>query len=134
MGQVEAKYVVTNEHKPLGDEVYPNYVILRGDLAVVGGTYMEGNMDGKLHENEIKHLEKTAHILCPPLKGQKPKASWIGFRPVRNKGIRFEAVKEYGIQVFHNYGHGGSGWTIFEGSTIAQCEGISSYLQNLKKT
>jgi hypothetical protein len=62
--------------------------------------------------------------------------TWIGKRPVRKVGVRVEfqtimteeEEKEGGvlpIPIFHNYGHGGSGWTIHHGSAEHICDLIS---------
>ena len=50
--------------------------------------------------------------------------TWVGMRPVRKTGLRLgleEATEAsaLALPVVHNYGHGGSGWTIFRGTAKA---------------
>ena len=55
-------------------------------------------------------------ILRPEAKGAKFLADWVGLRPGR-EAVRLEREKKkdgYG-ELIHNYGHGGSGITIFWG-------------------
>ena len=109
--------VVTNENPPLASDELPSYVIPRGDVIVCGGTYLEGDLNDHVPFEESERIKKCAEVLCPPLASQEPISTWVGFRPARATGIRFETERIDGVLIFHNYGHGGSGWTVFEGST-----------------
>ena len=51
---------------------------------------------------------------------------WSGLRPQREGGVRLELeLSEAGeggpLQVVHNYGHGGSGWTVMAGAAREAC-------------
>ena len=55
---------------------------------------------------------ERAKLLEPELENLKILEEWVGVRPCR-KSIRLEAEWVGGKDlVIHNYGHGGSGWTV----------------------
>ncbi|MEO8713061.1 MAG: FAD-dependent oxidoreductase, partial [Parafilimonas sp.] len=57
----------------------------------------------------IERLLNNAYSVFPELKQQKVIGSWAGLRPYRNE-VRLE--HEAGTNIIHNYGHGGSGFTL----------------------
>lgn len=115
------KAVVTTEAGPLASPSEPAYCIPRGDVVVVGGSYHEGNYDRNHSPAELARIQRNAHALAPGLANHAPLKVWTGLRPVRHAGVRLEVVtcdeeQDGGLAlVAHNYGHGGSGWTIAYG-------------------
>lgn len=115
------KAVVTTEEGPLASPTEPAYCIPRGDVVVVGGSYHEGNYDRNHSPAELSRIQRNAHALAPGLAKNAPLKVWTGLRPVRHAGVRLEVVtydeeQDDGLAVIaHNYGHGGSGWTIAYG-------------------
>jgi D-amino-acid oxidase len=85
------------------------YIIPRTDAVILGGTAVKNSY------NEIPDLDTQNDIIrrCqniePNLATPKVLASITGFRPGR-KSVRVE--RETDRNVIHNYGHGGSGFTI----------------------
>ena len=120
--------VILSEASPLSSETHPAYVIPRGGIVVCGGTYIEDSWDEAISAEEGASIKHTSGVLCPSLKDKEPVSTWVGFRPVRKDGVRFEEELCSGMPVFHNYGHGGSGWTIFEGATAETVENIKARL------
>merc|ERR1712025_906319 len=94
-------------------------MIPRGDVIVIGGSYLLGDVEDGIRVNEHAKLEQNAHLLGIDTKLAKPVAEWTGFRPYR-PGVRLEVDSQFGlnegIKVVHNYGHGGSGWTVYVGA------------------
>jgi glycine/D-amino acid oxidase-like deaminating enzyme len=100
------------------------YIIPRGNVLLVGGSFKlvhSIETDPRLGSEERNRLLQNARYLGIDTSRTKPVHEWIGYRPWRPT-VRVE--KEYlysdgcqeGIPVIHNYGHGGSGWTVFVGA------------------
>lgn len=125
---MERDAAILTEDGPWGTSTDPVYIIPRGDVFVVGGTYYEGNTNDSLTDDERKRLIENAHLL-----GIDPSEAyvdeWTGFRPVR-KTVRMEIDEETsassGVKVIHSYGHGGSGWTTYVGAAKAGLELLNS--------
>lgn len=113
--------VITCEFPPWGAGTAPIYLIPRGNVMVVGGSYLEGDTETALRTNERERLLKNAHTFGIDTRNANPINEWTGFRPVRPK-VRLEIDEgnalalSKGIKLVHNYGHGGSGWTVFAGA------------------
>jgi D-amino-acid oxidase len=94
------------------------YVIGREDAIVLGGT---ANITSKKVTNleEIEQIIEKTIKLVPALEEVNPRQNIstvkIGLRPARSSGIRLELDYGYSVPVIHNYGHGGSGWSLFWG-------------------
>ncbi|KAJ8612251.1 hypothetical protein CTAYLR_002894 [Chrysophaeum taylorii] len=110
--------VCTAVEGPLGDEATPAYCIPRGDIVVLGGSYDEGDFSLTPTPVEIDRIKRNAAAFAPNDidAGVEPLSTWAGLRPVRAAGVRVEVTSPSdGITIAHNYGHGGSGWTISRG-------------------
>ena len=111
--------VILVEDSPFGVENYPCYLIPRGDKIVVGGSYIENDTFTSIRNTERTRLETNARLLGIDTNKAKPVGEWTGFRPYRPT-VRLELDSTIGkkenITVVHNYGHGGSGWTVFIGA------------------
>jgi D-amino-acid oxidase len=87
------------------------YAISRANDCVFGGT-------NELSDNRDVDPEATAHIVAEcscVLNIDNPRvlAERVGLRPFRKSGVRVEREKlRDGRTVIHNYGHGGSGFTL----------------------
>jgi len=108
--------VVTAHDGPLcASDAEPAYFIPRGDVVVVGGTYDENDFEDAPRDHEVRRIQQVAATYGgTDFQGQDPLAVWVGHRPVRTAGVRVEVhpAQQDGITVAHNYGHGGSGYTI----------------------
>ena len=89
------------------DNELPLYVVPRRDALIIGGTFEEGIDDPVCEPPTIDKILKNAYNLFPELKKQKVIGSWAGLRPYRPT-VRLETEKN----IIHNYGHGGSGFTL----------------------
>lgn len=110
---------ITITEPPFASEVEPCYLIPRGDVLLVGGSFQEGDTEPLLREEERYRLRRNAQLLGIDTSRAKPIVEYACFRPSRPT-VRVEVDQSgiglpEGIQVVHNYGSGGSGWTLFIG-------------------
>jgi len=87
------------------------YVIPRTNDCVFGGTNdVSGNLqpDSKTREAIVAECTRVLGIEKPEVLRER-----VGLRPFRKSGVRLENEKlRDGLSVIHNYGHGGSGFTL----------------------
>jgi D-amino-acid oxidase len=98
-----------NRHAIIMEDLSPTYIVYRTDGCICGGTYEENNFSEETEENAIQQILQRCFELDPNLKTATIADKWAGLRPYR-KEIRIE--KEKDRPLIHNYGHGGSGFTI----------------------
>lgn len=98
------------------DNQTPTYIVPRQDATIVGGTYEE-HIDTETTEPETLDmlLEKASNVFNE-LKHRKRIGSWAGLRPFKAT-VRLE--QEDNTNIIHNYGHGGSGFTLSFGCAEA---------------
>jgi len=113
-GQVA--YIRTD--KPLRfmvDEEGPNalaYVLPRPDVVVLGGTAEEGDWDLEPREATTREILAKTRRLQPELEDAELVGSAVGLRPGRT-AVRVERdTTADGRPLIHDYGHGGSGFTL----------------------
>jgi D-amino-acid oxidase len=103
--KIELPYAVVCDDAPL------MYVIPRAHDCVFGGSNEVSdnrNVDPADTARIIAECSRTLSI-APP----KPIAQRVGLRPFRKSGVRVEAETLHDDRVvIHNYGHGGSGFTL----------------------
>jgi D-amino-acid oxidase len=87
------------------------YVIPRSDGCVVGTTSEAGREDTEVDPATTEALLARAGELEPRLKGARVLTAAAGLRPVR-PAVRLELEHVDGRPVIHDYGHGGSGFTL----------------------
>lgn len=91
------------------DNEKPLYLVPRKDVIVVGGTYEENVDEEKTEPATIEKILQNAYEVFPQLKNHTVIGNWAGLRPYRAE-VRVE--HEHGTNIIHNYGHGGSGFTL----------------------
>jgi D-amino-acid oxidase len=102
--------IETDSSRPVYlDNERPLYIVPRKDAMIVGGTYEENVFEERTEPATIERILNTAYATFPELKQQKVIGNWAGLRPYRNE-VRVE--REVGTNIIHNYGHGGSGFTL----------------------
>lgn len=110
--------VIMIEDPPLGSETAPCYMIPRGNVIAVGGTYLKGDEENEIRSDEMKKILQNARRMGINTDKSKPSGQWVGFRPYRPTA-RLEIDENYsgqGVKVVHSFGYGGSGWTVFVGA------------------
>lgn len=116
-----SKTVFTYDDSPMG----LTYILPREDYCYVGGTYLPNEWDPTVSELEQDAILSRAIKCVPELAQGKVLRRRAGLRPARSE-IRLERDASLNnlppmgkfapsTLVFHNYGHGGSGWTVHWG-------------------
>jgi D-amino-acid oxidase len=89
------------------DNEPPLYMVPRKDAIILGGT-MEAHVWEEETVNEtLQDIQQKIAVVFPSIKDVPIVGSWAGLRPCRNT-IRLEREGN----IIHNYGHGGSGFTL----------------------
>lgn len=95
------------------------YIINRSTDTIIGGTDYENDWNPEINPEDtaliLKRI-KDSGVSEPP----KVLEELVGLRPKRT-AVRFEFDKDY-TNVFHNYGHGGAGYTVAWGCAMELAE------------
>ena len=91
------------------DNQTPSYIVPRKDATIVGGTYEENVYDERTEKEGLDDILRRAYSVFEGLDKRKIIGNWAGLRPYRPE-VRLE--REAGTNIIHNYGHGGSGYTL----------------------
>ncbi|GMR37037.1 hypothetical protein PMAYCL1PPCAC_07232 [Pristionchus mayeri] len=95
------------------------YCLLNSNFVVVGGTHDEGEWDTRVNEETARKIMEENVKRIPELKGAEIISHHVGLRPFRTSlRIEKETIRNAEgreTTVIHNYGHGGSGITLFWG-------------------
>ena len=112
-GQVLKLRGVRLDHAWIDDTTEnPIYLLPRIDDLVVGGTAQRDSENLREDPADTARILADAHRRFPQLRGAHVTAVAVGLRPYRD-AIRLEPeVLPSGRRVVHNYGHGGSGFTL----------------------
>lgn len=90
----------------------PRYVIPRADELVVGGTAQPGDERLVPDEADTERILDDACGAFPQLREGRVREVRVGLRPYRST-VRLERERRPdGCLLVHNYGHGGSGYTV----------------------
>ena len=99
----------------IADESRPlelTYLVPRSADCILGGTAQENDWNEEVDEETSRQILERCQRLEPRLRGAKILGSHVGLRPGRSEvRLEIEALSE-GCSVIHNYGHGGSGFTL----------------------
>ena len=117
-----------------------NYVIPNGDEIILGGTKQKDDECPEVREEDKEHILSGCYSLIPSLAHAAYVKDWVGFRPGRVKP-RIELIdlsQNFSIAgsrtraIIHNYGHGGSGVTLFWGCALQVRKLLEDYLSTRK--
>lgn len=92
------------------DPYRPTYVIERETDLVLGGFAHPGLSSTEVDVSDVQDVLDRCAALVPAVQGARPVGVRVAFRPVRHE-VRVEHDLSIG-RVVHNYGHGGSGFTL----------------------
>ena len=87
------------------------YIIPRFDDVVCGGTVEDNAWDEVIDDAVIDRILADCVALEPALEGAQVMGTGVGLRPGRST-VRLEVDHAYAGPVIHNYGHGGSGYSL----------------------
>ena len=89
-----------------------SYIIPRRDGVLLGGTYEPGETSLAPDPAAVEEIRRRCVEVEPRLAGAEVLAEKVGLRPVR-PSVRLELEERPGGRaVIHDYGHGGSGYTL----------------------
>ncbi|CAG4934589.1 unnamed protein product [Colias eurytheme] len=91
-----------------------HYIIPNDSFCVLGGTGQKGNFNTNVNQDDTDFILRGCHTVLPCLQNANILKYFVGLRPGRDE-IRLEAEEINGKLYIHNYGHGGSGFTLFWG-------------------
>jgi len=94
------------------DPALPTYIIPLSTGLVLGGTAEVGEWDLTVDEAQTNDIVQRCAQLEPRVRGSRVLASRSGLRPGRDEVRLEKESRETGKIVIHNYGHGGSGYTL----------------------
>ena len=90
----------------------PRYIIPRASSLLLGGTAQEDDERAEPDDADTAQILADASAAWPHLGDARVQEVRVGMRPFRT-AVRLERVeREGGCAVVHNYGHGGSGYTV----------------------
>lgn len=96
------------------DDDGPNNLCLtvpRVNDIMLGGTAQVNDWNTEIDPKDTEEILRKVKLIAPELKNIEIIGESVGLRPVR-ESIRLEIEKFGDKKVVHNYGHGGSGFTI----------------------
>lgn len=120
--------VIMIEEPPFGSATQPCYMIPRGNIIAVGGTYLEGDSEKEIRAEEMTKMMQNASRMGINTDESMSPNQWVGFRPYRSSA-RLESDDQWsrqGVKVVHSFGYGGSGWTVYVGVAKAAASLVSS--------
>jgi len=89
-------------------------ILPRFNDCVLGGTSLENSYSTVVDENITNEIIERCSQIVPELRNSKILSTNTALRPGR-KSVRLESEVYDGRIVIHNYGHGGSGYTVSYG-------------------
>ena len=100
--------IAPQKHLPIFiDNGPPLYLVPRKDATILGGTMELNEWDATTNPSTLKQIHQRLSTLFPSIKDEEILGSWAGLRPCRSE-VRLERENN----IIHNYGHGGSGYTL----------------------
>jgi D-amino-acid oxidase len=97
-----------------------SYIVPRSQDCILGGTAEKGNGNLKVVTATAKDILRKCKQLEPALENVEELEHLVGLRPGREGGVRLKMERVFqGCAIIHNYGHGGSGFTLSWGCAEA---------------
>lgn len=90
----------------------PCYLIPRADGLIVGGTAQVGDERAEPDPNDTDRILRDVRRAFPSLANSSPDLVRVGLRPYRSTVRLVREDRASGQILIHNYGHGGSGYTL----------------------
>ncbi|XP_077291492.1 D-amino acid oxidase 2 [Arctopsyche grandis] len=113
-----------------------NYIIPNTDTVVLGGTHQENDFNTNICKEDSKFIRQGCEHIVPGLKNIETLFEWVGLRPGRDS-VRLESGSMRNNKsklIIHNYGHGGSGVTLFWGCAREVVDILTSALDETSKS
>jgi D-amino-acid oxidase len=100
-------------NRSVSDDTGPNslaYVIPRSNDGILGGTAQRGSFELQTTDAEVADIIRRCTAICPAVSAATILEAKVGLRPGR-ASVRCE-IDHSVLNVIHNYGHGGAGFTL----------------------
>ncbi|XP_043199997.1 D-amino-acid oxidase-like [Amphibalanus amphitrite] len=111
------------------------YIVPNEDAVVLGGTAQLNDRRTEPDIADTARIVAGCSKLIPALRGAPIVGVWVGLRPFRPGGVRLESERHLVAGrwrwVVHNYGHGGSGVTLFWGCALEVAARVREILENV---
>lgn len=88
------------------------YIFPRSSDCILGGTDDKDDWNLNVDVEQSRAILDRCAGLVGAVRGATVLEHKVGLRPCREEGVRLEAERLSGRLIIHNYGHGGSGFTI----------------------
>ena len=88
------------------------YIFPRSSDCILGGTDDKDDWNLNVDEKQARKILDRCARLSGGARGAAVLEHMVGLRPCRDEGVRLDAERVSGRLIIHNYGHGGSGFTI----------------------
>lgn len=93
------------------DEDFIAYIVPRRDDVILGGTATEHDWDLAPSADATRGIIERCRAIWPALGEPEILETRVGLRPGRGS-VRLELERRGSLDVIHNYGHGGAGFTL----------------------
>ncbi|KAJ8714388.1 hypothetical protein PYW07_002613 [Mythimna separata] len=108
-----------------------NYIIPNSETVVLGGTSQK-DFNTEVDPKDTDFILNGCKRIMPGLERAEIVNHWAGLRPSRDS-VRLEPEEKNGKLYIHNYGHGGSGFTLFWGCGEEVLQILQKYLNKNTK-
>lgn len=135
-------YLVPSQIDPVNkdDHIKTVFLVPRSDDILIVGSIVQPNNDQlnlTAESPEVDKMWKRARKFLPSLDDAQPRPEYPlaqGLRPFTSKNVKVRADNKSKIKLVHNYGHGGSGWTLAVGCARSAAYLLTTLLEDGTKT
>ena len=137
---LDEAYLVPSQIDPANpdDHIKTVFLVPRSDEILIAGSIVQPNVDQlnlTAESPEVDTMWKRARRFMPSLNDAEPRPEYPlaqGLRPFTSKNVKVRAEKIQDMNVVHNYGHGGSGWTLAVGCARTAAHLLTSMIKGGK--
>ena len=121
------------------DHVKTVFLVPRSDEILIVGSIVQPHndqLDLTANSPEVEIMWKRARDFLPTLDYAQPIPHYPlgeGLRPFTSKNVKVRAEERGSLKVVHNYGHGGSGWTLAVGCARTAVHLLETWLDEKNK-
>ena len=135
-------YLVPSQIDPANksDHIKTVFLVPRSDDILIVGSIVQPNINQlnlTAESPEVDKMWKRARKFLPSLDDAQPRPEYPlaqGLRPFTSKNVKVRADNKSDLKLVHNYGHGGSGWTLAAGCARTAAYLLTQMLANDKNT
>ena len=133
-------YLVPSQIDPANkdDHIKTVFLVPRSDDILIVGSIVQPNNDQlnlTVESPEVDKMWKRARSFLPSLDDAQPRPEYPlaqGLRPFTSKNVKVRADNKSDLKLVHNYGHGGSGWTLAVGCARTAAHLLTTMINDKK--